>query len=124
MLSDTGLKAFLAQTLHVQRARKWNVETAKGKHSGQVSAGKGQGRVWESRKHPLAEKGTMEIELSDGQTLRFSEINAPQRNVQNVFILDTGRNTVVVFFAFFDGQPERYQPAWRIAEYTMELIKP
>jgi hypothetical protein len=124
MLSDAKLAAFLAQTLHIAKARRWSVDTTAGKKSGEASAARGGGRVWQSREAPLARDGSLQIELLDGRRLTFSAIHARPGEVQNVFLLDSGGNRMILFIAFFDGTPAKYRPSWRSADYTMELIKP
>lgn len=125
LLSKPNLSASLVYTLHIRNARRWNVDSVKGKISGDFSSREiPEGRTWESRDQPLAAGGNIEIELLDGQKLKLTGINTSEKEVQNIFIFDNGKNTAKVFFAFMDDIPENYKPAWRTIEYAMELLKP
>ena len=124
MLAKTDLRAFLAQTLSIVGVKSWRVGARSGPVSGSASAQAGVGRVWQSREQALAERGGIDIDLVDGRQLRFSGFRADGGDVQNVFLLDTGRGNMILFLAFLDGTPESLEPVWRPVEYTMELLEP
>lgn len=124
MLSESDLKAFLAQTVRIATAERWAVDSPAGPLSGQLAAKGTRERVWESRKQGLAPNGQLQVELLDGRRLRFGDLRIGAGTVQDIFLLNGGGNTATLFFAFFDGTPERCRPAWRSTSYTMELVKP
>jgi len=122
MISDRKLGAFLAQRLTIPNVVSWQVETQSEVLSGDFSPGNSAGRVWESRAKPLA--GAVSLLAKDGRTLRVADIAASPGEMQNIFLLDTGRQNAVLFLAFFDGRETSYAPRWRRVAYSLEVQCP
>jgi len=122
MLSDQKLGAFLAQKLTIPDVVSWQIETTDGVINGKFSPGNRAGRVWESTIKPLA--GAISLRAKDSRTLRIADIAAPTSDVNNVFLLDSGRQNAVLFLAFLDGRETDYAPRWRRIAYSLEVQCP
>jgi hypothetical protein len=122
MLSDRDFSAFLAQRFSIADVASWRVEAQGGELTGNFTTGTGTGRIWQSVNHPL--RGAVSITARDGRILRFSDLTANADEAQNIFLLDSGHNSAVLFLAFFDGTRTRYNAAWRRLGYSLEVLKP
>ena len=122
MLSDRDFSAFLAQRFSIADVASWRVEAQGGELTGNFTTGSGTGRVWQSVNHPL--HGAISITAKDGRILRFSNLTGSADDAQNVFLLDSGHNSAVLFLAFFDGNQTRYTAAWRRLGYSLEVLQP
>ena len=122
MVSDQGLEAFLAQRLTIPDVVLWRVEAAGATVEGEFSTEQGKGRVWQSTGQPLA--GAISLTATDGRVLRIADIATSESDTQNVFLLDSGKQSAVLFFAFLDGRATPHSPRWRRVSYSMEVHCP
>ena len=122
VIPDAANQAFLAQRLTIPAVASWRVETTDGLATGEFSKAEGGGRVWQSANRALA--GAVSLTATDGRVLRITDVAAAKEDIQNVFLLDSGRQSAVLFFAFFDGRATPYSPRWRRVAYTVEVHGP
>ena len=122
MVSDQRLQAFLAQRLTIPGVTSWRVEATDGTVEGTFSTTDGKGRVWQSANQPLS--GAISLTATDGRVLRIADLTTSKDDTQNVFLLDSGKQSAVLFFAFLDGREAPYSPRWRRVAYSMEVRCP
>jgi hypothetical protein len=107
-------KGFVAYKLSLKGCDQWRVGDGVWQSLPEQSA-----RIWESKQVGQLPKALTLRDSKTGEWTEFSDFDAAQGQVQNVF-LHAGQGQVHLFVAFYDAEPTDIRPVWRRAAFTVK----
>jgi hypothetical protein len=105
---------FLAYKLSLKGCDQWRVGDGEWQSLPEQSA-----RIWESKEVGHLPKALTLRDSKTGDWTEFSDFDAAQGQVQNVF-LHAGQGQIHLFVAFYDAEPTDIRPVWRHAAFTIK----